>query len=62
MVEKLKTPEDYRKRAAELRAKANDYSAEARDILFEIAAHYEALAESVTAIERSKKKLNQTKE
>ena len=62
MAEKLKTPEDYRERADELRATASDYSSEARAILLEIAAHYDALAESVTAIERSKKKLNQTKE
>jgi uncharacterized coiled-coil DUF342 family protein len=62
MAEKLKTPADYRVRADELRTTANDYSSEARAILLEIAAHYDALAESVTAIERSKEKLNQTKE
>ena len=60
MVQKLKTPEEFRKRAGELRTKANNYSSEARAILFEIAAHYDALAESVTAIERSKNKLNET--
>jgi len=61
MGERLKTVEEYRARAVKLRATATAYSAEARATMLEIAAHYDMLAESVAAIERSNKKLNPPK-
>jgi len=61
MGERLKMVEDYRARAAKLRATATAYSADARATMLEIATHYDMLAESVVAIERSNKKINPPK-
>ena len=61
MGEGLKTVEEYRARAANLRTLATAYRAELRATMLEIAAHYEMLAESVVAIDRSNKKLNPPK-
>ena len=57
MADQLKTAEEFREHAAELRAKANTYRGELRAMVLEIATHYDVLAESVLAIERSSKKL-----
>ena len=61
MPKTLKSPDEYRERAAQLRTKAATYSAERRAALLEIAAHYDMIADSVVAIERSNKKLNPLK-